>query len=947
MRKSSLKHFKAVVACLVATVLLTDATKAVSDPTVPIPYKYVLDGDDRLHIFGWFSTDGTTVSITGNNNSVTVYDGAKIHGIIREDDNAVIWFNTDDGDINTLNISNNVTNTGDNGYAIKGEDGIEIVNLFSGSEVIGDIDLGSGGDTVDIYGNSNINGMFNLGSGDNEFTLNADADLTVDGNISSGDDNDTFVFDVGSTLTADTINSGAGNDTMTVYEGATINGTIDSGGGNNAIDNRGTISTEGAGYHAIILGSGKNSIVNSGTISTTGTDADGINSSGDNATITNAKNGTIETANATGINSSGEYSYIANYGTITVGEGGFHGISLSGGSDNSTAINFGTIDIQGGQIGMDGNRANNLTLINNYIINTTDTGMLINGGEEDLYSGGTLINNGTINAAGGDHGWGLWSSMSNSTVINSGTISVTGKEMSVGIDVSNNYFDIDNSNTINYGTITVSGGTFRTTGDWDDNKQIGIYVGSAAGTTHTINNYGTITILGEGDGVYAILGAAGEEIVNLFSGSDVTGDIDLGGGSDTMTLHPGSKITGNIYLGKGDDWATIYQGADITGCFFDFGEGNDTLEIDDANVTLTYNTGVNSSGEPEPENRIVNDSSLLLPTDDGTIKTLSKTGQAAKGPVLGNLCGGLHGVVNNRLTHFKPAQIKLAATRITPGMLKTPKQPQAWGDVFRSYRKRDDEGRAPGYDHEFRGFTGGIEQSYKRARVGLLGGYSHAVVKADNKTFKTKSNSYFTGAYGQYDFGRIKLAASLIGGYEDHDNDRYVTDNLFGAETARADFGSIFLSPSVTVSADFTVSHRLLLRPSATVVYSAGWYDDYHETGTTQSNLLIDSRTIQTLNPQLQMAAVYTITDWCELELNAGGKARYMDTGTVNGNVSGGSDFRFTTSGGDDNVYGAHVGGYLSADVTDRLELYINAQFTDATGGETQDFFMAGLKFSY
>jgi len=50
-----------------------------------------------------------------------------------------------------------------------------------------------------------------------------------------------------------------------------------------------------------------------------------------------------------------------------------------------------------------------------------------------------------------------------------------------------------------------------------------------------------------------------------------------------------------------------------------------------------------------------------------------------------------------------------------------------------------------------------------------MGGYSRANVEADTESFRTDSNSYFGGAYGQYDFGRIKLAASLIGGYEDHE----------------------------------------------------------------------------------------------------------------------------------------------------------------------------------
>jgi len=226
-----------------------------------------------------------------------------------------------------------------------------------------------------------------------------------------------------------------------------------------------------------------------------------------------------------------------------------------------------------------------------------------------------------------------------------------------------------------------------------------------------------------------------------------------------------------------------------------------------------------------------------------------------------------------------------------------------------------------------------------------MGGFSRANVEADSESFRTDSNSFFTGIYGQYDFGRYKLAASLICGYEDHDNTRMVVDNLSGYENARADFGSLFVSPSVTVRADYTVAHRLLLRPMATVTYSAGWYDDYHEHGTTRSNLEIDDRTLQSLNSTLQLSAIYQVADWCEFELNGGGTARYTDDGSIDGNIAG-SDFRFTATG-DDNVYGAQVGAYLGADVTEQLELYVNAEFSRASGDETRDFFMAGLQFSF
>jgi outer membrane autotransporter protein len=330
---------------------------------------------------------------------------------------------------------------------------------------------------------------------------------------------------------------------------------------------------------------------------------------------------------------------------------------------------------------------------------------------------------------------------------------------------------------------------------------------------------------------------------------------------------------------------------------------------------------------------------------DGVVVSVDPTGQSIKGPILDFMCTGLHGIIRKRLNHFKPELIKLASTRIEPGMLVKPKQPQAWGDMFHFYRKRDSDGRLFAYDHEYNGFTGGLEKKYRRLRAGVMGRFLRSNVEADSESFRIDSNSYFTGVYGQYDFGRIKLAASLISGYEVHENSRMVFDNLSGDETARADFGSMFISPSVTVRADYTVAHRLMLRPMASVTYSAGWYDDYHEHGTTRSNLEIDDCTLQALNAQLQMSAIYMIADWCEFELSAGGNARYTDDGSIDASL-GGSDFRFTATN-DDSVYAGQLGAYLSIALNYRLELYANGEFSDASGGETRDFFMVGLKLGF
>ena len=185
-------------------------------------------------------------------------------------------------------------------------------------------------------------------------------------------------------------------------------------------------------------------VINNSTITTTGT-GDGINSKGDNATITNADNATIETANAEGIRSDGAYAAITNDGTIeTNGDGEKHGIHSKG--DNTTATNNGTITVNGSAIGMVATSTDINTLLNNGLIETADTGMMINSGDEvgnDTLCG-TITNNGTITVASDPslfYNAGIWNAMSNSTVTNNGTISATGLEEPTGIYVGGSAYD--------------------------------------------------------------------------------------------------------------------------------------------------------------------------------------------------------------------------------------------------------------------------------------------------------------------------------------------------------------------------------------------------------------------------------------------------------------------------------------------------------------------------
>ena len=171
-----------------------------------------------------------------------------------------------------------------------------------------------------------------------------------------------------------------------------------------------------------------------------------------------------------------------------------------------------------------------------------------------------------------------------------------------------------------------------------------------------------------------------------------------------------------------------------------------------------------------------------------------------------------------------------------------------------------------------------------------------------------------------------------MAGYEDHENDRAVVDNLNGFETAQADFSSLFISPSLTVSSAYDVGTQVELRPSVTFAYSAGWYDDYAESGTTRSDLVIDDRNVHALTGQLQLAAAYSLAEESELEFRAGAKARYTDNDDIDVNLAG-TDFRIPHAS-DDSVHGGYVGVNLRVAIKEKINLVADIEHGRAGGGE-------------
>ena len=181
-----------------------------------------------------------------------------------------------------------------------------------------------------------------------------------------------------------------------------------------------------------------------------------------------------------------------------------------------------------------------------------------------------------------------------------------------------------------------------------------------------------------------------------------------------------------------------------------------------------------------------------------------------------------------------------------------------------------------------------------------------------------------------------------MAGYEDHDNDRVVVDNLNGFETAQADFSSFFISPSLTLSSAYVLDEYFELRPSATLAYSGGWYEDYAESGTTRSDLVIDDRDAHALTGQLQLAAAYSPYEDNELELRAGAKARYTDNDNIDVSLAG-TNFQIPNAS-DNDVYGGYIGMNLRIAIKEKINLIADVEQGFASGNENHAAVMVRLE---
>ena len=187
-----------------------------------------------------------------------------------------------------------------------------------------------------------------------------------------------------------------------------------------------------------------------------------------------------------------------------------------GNQSNITVINNGSITVsQENGDGVAQNSGSNFTFINNGNITTS-----CSTAETEINFGdnGSITNNGTLETTGSTQN--VFTEGDGDRVTNNGTITASANKASA-IIVGKNAGSGVNPTITNNNIIRVTG-----------SGSVGILLVNASGTT--INNSGFIS--GEQSATAALDGCDNAETLNLLSGSQIIGTIDLDAGTDTVNI---------------------------------------------------------------------------------------------------------------------------------------------------------------------------------------------------------------------------------------------------------------------------------------------------------------------------------------------------------------------------------------------------------------------------
>lgn len=563
--------------------------------------------------------------------------------------------------------------------------------------------------------------------------------------------------------------------------------------------------------------------------------------------------------------------------------------------DFSSLLNSGTIRTTGAVAAGAEATGDDVEMINSGQIATSGffaSGMLARGLRASLVNRGMIATSGV--------GASAMSSESNfASILNSGQL-VTSGFAGVGITSAGASSSIVNTGSIESsgiqgigissaeaGASIVNRGSIVVSGPFG----IGILLISDDDAT-AISNAGLIEATGQES--YAILGDMGDTTLNLLPGSRIIGRIDLGGGVDTVNI-----LSANAYS---------------------------------ATLTFANTEQFNLRGAP----------GLVV---GSTVMLVDPTAPGIQGTLISSIAVTIHDALRQRSSRPTPPPVQVAARQLTPGLYPAQQSAEAWAEVFGADQHRGEDGMLSSFDHDYYGFMGGLEKDFGQHHLGFFGGAARSDAHSSGHSFSGESDVVFAGGYGHWQLAGMDLTASVIAGASDHDSERRVYDNLNGLERAHADFDAYFLSPSLTLACSHELSKHVTLRPSASLTYSLAWQESYRESGTTQSNLHVEDRTLRVLDARAQLAALYQLSQQGELEVRAALTSRHGNDDHVHASLAG-TDFRFSAAA-DDHVLGGLLGASLRLPIGDRLSLVADAEYARAESDERTWQVAAMLRYAF
>lgn len=444
--------------------------------------------------------------------------------------------------------------------------------------------------------------------------------------------------------------------------------------------------------------------------------------------------------------------------------------------------------------------------------------VLTNNETGTVEAGGTLVT--TDDAISGNDG---------NTIINAGTVTAVGGADADGIEV------VDNNIIINSGTVTGGDEAIEV---FDDNIIInsGWLIsggeGISAGNNNIITNSGTITSDDE-----AIKVESGNTITNSGTVIGINNDaIDLRGSNNALRLLAGSALQGNLALGNATNTLVIGPG---------------------------LNTALGFTGDPA----IQADGLPFIVVGD-TLYVVDVTGFSVHDEMVGDLTRSVSRSLEDRLSAIRQGDeggalsaLALGYAPITPaiGNSADDRSSGVWMTGLGGYRTQDGGTTTLDFETRFAGAMGGFDTMVApETRVGVFGGVSFADVDTGVVGQELSTSSFFAGLYLGHEFGHqfghSFIDASFTAGWSDFDSERRVTNNLVagGIETARASYGGMVISPSLTLGTDLSVGAGTLT-PSMRVRYAGLFLDSYTETGSA-ANLTVGDRSIHIMEAGAQLA---------------------------------------------------------------------------------------------